>query len=115
MMPALEANCHAPGTVEEILALAREAARLEGVTDPDALAAFHERKAALLARLEPSSTRIGILNSAMYGMVTEPGEHVAWDMPDYLTAEEWADLLGESVESYAAHSPHMIVFEEARP
>lgn len=52
----------------------------------------------------------GLINSHMFGQNTEPGEYVNWSEPDYATAEEWRDLLGQDVTDYAANSPHMIVF-----
>lgn len=57
---------------------------------------------------------IGIINSAMFGRDSEPGEYVNWSAPDYFEPDEFAQLVGvDSVEDYAAASPHMIVFEVA--
>lgn len=54
---------------------------------------------------------VGIVNAAMFGTATEPGEYTDWSTPDVDTREGWATLLGSSVEDYAADNPHMIVFE----
>ena len=54
---------------------------------------------------------VGILNAHMFGAATEPGEYIDWSEPDYNTPEEWAWILGMPVESFAAISPHMIVFD----
>jgi hypothetical protein len=60
-------------------------------------------------------TLIGIVNAHMFGHATEPGEHVNWSTPDYDTAEGWCDVLGITVEEYAAGNPHMIAFLENDP
>jgi hypothetical protein len=54
---------------------------------------------------------IGMVNAHMFGHASEPGEYVDWFAPDYDTVEGWRDLLGMTIEEYAADSPHMIVFE----
>lgn len=56
-------------------------------------------------------TLIAMINGHMIGTPAEPGEHVDWSSPDVMTADEWRDLLGEPVDTYAADSPHMIVWE----
>lgn len=53
---------------------------------------------------------IAILNASMFGTRAEVGEHVDWSMPDIMTEAAWSDLLGMSVEEYAAENPHMIVY-----
>lgn len=58
---------------------------------------------------------IGMLNAGMFGHATEPGEHVDWSAPDYRTAGQWLDTLGQDVATYAADNPHMIVFEAPAP
>lgn len=52
----------------------------------------------------------GLLNAHMFGMDTEPGEHVNWSEPDYFDESMFWDLGYESVEEYAQEMPHMIVF-----
>lgn len=53
----------------------------------------------------------GMVNADMFGTESAPGEYVDWSAPDIMTREEWADLLGTSLESYASWNLHMIVFE----
>lgn len=55
-------------------------------------------------------SRYGIINADMFGTESSPGEHIDWSAPDVMTRQEWADLLGQSLETYAAENPHMIVF-----
>lgn len=56
--------------------------------------------------------RILIINADMFGTPTEPSEHVDWNEPDVMTADEWNEYLGTTVEAFAAANPHMIVAEE---
>lgn len=63
-------------------------------------------------RMNPTETPTvyGLINSAMFGAATEPGEHVEWSTPDYYVAETFTFLgLGDPA-TYAAENPHMIVF-----
>lgn len=55
------------------------------------------------------TARLGVINAAMFGRESEPGEHVDWCEPDYLNADTFRALLGD-VAAYAADNPHMIVF-----
>ena len=54
---------------------------------------------------------IGIINAAMFGMESAPGEHVNWSEPDYFTVSDFEDLVGLTLEQFATLSPHMILFE----
>lgn len=53
---------------------------------------------------------VGVINADMFGRDTAPGERVDWSAPDYYTANDFAALVGQDVATYAAASPHMIVF-----
>lgn len=56
---------------------------------------------------------VGIINAHMIDVAPEVGEHVDWAALDVLPASEWVEVLGQTVEEFAAASPHMIVLEVA--
>lgn len=61
--------------------------------------------------LDLFAERIGIVNAAMWGTPSEPGEHVNWSAPDYFDPEDFADIFrGQTVEGLATECPHLIVF-----
>lgn len=60
---------------------------------------------------EVSVRRYGVLNAAMFGRPSAPGEYVNWSEPDILTEDDLIWLgLGDAA-SLAAGAPHLIVFE----
>lgn len=54
--------------------------------------------------------KIGVLNAHTFGCPAAPGEP-DWSEPDVFTVDEFEQLVEVDLPTYAATSPHMIVFE----
>ena len=57
---------------------------------------------------------IAIINAAMFGTPSEPGEYVDWSTPDVHDEIEWFEILGVDVATFAEDNPHMIVWDDER-